>query len=59
MTFAYLPPTPHGPLLQDISGASPHLDSRTNQVLTFITYVGCGVSAVFSAATLLTYIAFE
>lgn len=45
--------------LQDISGASPHIDAKNNKILTFITYIGCGISAIFSAATLLTYIAFE
>uniref|UniRef100_A0A8D3ABB4 Adhesion G-protein coupled receptor G6 n=1 Tax=Scophthalmus maximus TaxID=52904 RepID=A0A8D3ABB4_SCOMX len=38
---------------------SAHIDSRNTRILTFITYIGCGVSAIFSAATLLTYIAFE
>lgn len=28
-------------------------------ILSFITYVGCGVSTVFLAVTLLTYVAFE
>lgn len=45
--------------LQDISGASATLSAKDNQILTFITYIGCGISAIFSAATLLTYIAFE
>lgn len=45
--------------LQDVSGVSPHIDPKNNKILTFITYIGCGVSAIFSAATLLTYIAFE
>ncbi|KAM3603119.1 uncharacterized protein V6R79_016738 [Siganus canaliculatus] len=49
----------HFGILMDISGASPHIDSKNHRVLTFITYIGCGVSAIFSAATLLTYIAFE
>uniref|UniRef100_A0A8C1FZ49 Adhesion G-protein coupled receptor G6 n=1 Tax=Cyprinus carpio TaxID=7962 RepID=A0A8C1FZ49_CYPCA len=44
---------------QDISGASAQIDEKNNRVLTFITYIGCGISAIFSAATLLTYIAFE
>ena len=44
---------------QDISGAAPQIDQRNTKILTFITYIGCGVSAIFSAATLLTYIAFE
>uniref|UniRef100_UPI0037E8AD3C adhesion G-protein coupled receptor G6 isoform X2 n=1 Tax=Semicossyphus pulcher TaxID=241346 RepID=UPI0037E8AD3C len=49
----------HFGILMDISGASPHIDPRSNKILTFITYIGCGISAIFSAATLLTYIAFE
>ncbi|XP_053737857.1 adhesion G-protein coupled receptor G6 isoform X2 [Synchiropus splendidus] len=49
----------HFGILMDISGISPHMDQRTTQVLTFVTYVGCGISAVFSAATLLTYLAFQ
>ncbi|XP_017273593.1 adhesion G-protein coupled receptor G2 isoform X2 [Kryptolebias marmoratus] len=28
-------------------------------ILTFITYIGCGVSAIFLSITLLTYLAFE
>ncbi|XP_077567394.1 adhesion G-protein coupled receptor G6 isoform X2 [Stigmatopora nigra] len=49
----------HFAVLMDISGVSPHIDGRNNRILTFVTFVGCGVSAVFSAATLLTYVAFE
>ncbi|XP_077365937.1 adhesion G-protein coupled receptor G6 isoform X6 [Festucalex cinctus] len=49
----------HFGILMDISGVSPHIDRRHNRILTFITFVGCGVSAIFSAATLLTYLAFE
>ncbi|KAM9354916.1 adhesion G-protein coupled receptor G6 [Pholidichthys leucotaenia] len=49
----------HFGILMDISGVSAHIDQRNNKILTFITYIGCGISAVFSAATLLTYIAFE
>ncbi|XP_059211858.1 adhesion G-protein coupled receptor G6 [Centropristis striata] len=49
----------HFGVLMDVSGASPHIDPKNNKILTFITYIGCGVSAIFSAATLLTYIAFE
>ncbi|XP_077365595.1 uncharacterized protein adgrg2a isoform X2 [Festucalex cinctus] len=33
-------------------------DARQAQILTFITYIGCGLSAVFLAATLLTYLSF-
>uniref|UniRef100_A0A8C5F488 Adhesion G protein-coupled receptor G6 n=1 Tax=Gadus morhua TaxID=8049 RepID=A0A8C5F488_GADMO len=49
----------HFGILMDISGAAPQIDQRNTKILTFITYIGCGVSAIFSAATLLTYIAFE
>ncbi|XP_056620874.1 adhesion G-protein coupled receptor G6 isoform X3 [Triplophysa dalaica] len=49
----------HFGILMDISGASAQIDAKNNRVLTFITYIGCGISAIFSAATLLTYIAFE
>ncbi|KAG7231282.1 hypothetical protein INR49_012113 [Caranx melampygus] len=34
-------------------------DHRHVQVLTFITYIGCGISAIFLAITLLTYLSFE
>lgn len=44
---------------QDISGTAAQIDYQNTRVLTFITYIGCGVSAIFSAATLLTYITFE
>ncbi|CAL8315385.1 unnamed protein product [Lota lota] len=49
----------HFGILMDVSGAAPQIDQRNTKILTFITYIGCGVSAIFSAATLLTYIAFE
>ncbi|XP_074472753.1 adhesion G-protein coupled receptor G6 isoform X19 [Sebastes fasciatus] len=49
----------HFGILMDVSGASPYIDAKNNKILTFITYIGCGISAIFSAATLLTYIAFE
>lgn len=45
--------------LKDISQTSPSIDEKNNNILTFISYIGCGISAIFSAATLLTYIAFE
>lgn len=35
------------------------IDPRHAQILTFITYIGCGVSAIFLAFTLLTYLLFE
>ncbi|KAE8279681.1 Adhesion G-protein coupled receptor G2 [Larimichthys crocea] len=34
-------------------------DRQQVQILTFITYIGCGLSAVFLAVTLLTYLSFE
>ncbi|XP_028296334.1 adhesion G-protein coupled receptor G6 isoform X8 [Gouania willdenowi] len=49
----------HFGILMDVSGVSPHIDPKNNKILTFITYIGCGISAIFSAATLLTYVAFE
>ncbi|KAM9319564.1 adhesion G-protein coupled receptor G2 [Gastrophryne carolinensis] len=36
-------------------GISP----EDNLILTFITYIGCGLSAIFLSVTLVTYIAFE
>lgn len=47
------------PCVQDVYGVSPSIDQENTKILTFITYVGCGISSVFSAATLLTYIAFK
>uniref|UniRef100_A0A8C6SJT0 Adhesion G protein-coupled receptor G2a n=1 Tax=Neogobius melanostomus TaxID=47308 RepID=A0A8C6SJT0_9GOBI len=35
------------------------LDQKQAQILTFITYIGCGVSAVFLSITILTYLSFE
>ncbi|PWA22771.1 hypothetical protein CCH79_00002423, partial [Gambusia affinis] len=35
------------------------LDPLHEQILTIITYVGCGVSSLFLGITILTYIAFE
>ncbi|XP_057679833.1 adhesion G-protein coupled receptor G4-like [Corythoichthys intestinalis] len=31
---------------------------RQAQILTFVTYIGCGLSSIFLAATLLTYLSF-
>ncbi|KAL2081832.1 hypothetical protein ACEWY4_021650 [Coilia grayii] len=49
----------HFGILMDISGTAAQIDYQNTKVLTFITYIGCGVSAIFSAVTLLTYITFE
>ncbi|XP_072296710.1 adhesion G-protein coupled receptor G6 isoform X2 [Eucyclogobius newberryi] len=49
----------HFGILMDIYGSSAHINEQNTKILTFITYIGCGISAVFSAVTLLTYIAFE
>ncbi|XP_042529582.1 adhesion G-protein coupled receptor G6 isoform X1 [Dipodomys spectabilis] len=49
----------HFGVLMDLPRSASQMDSRNTKVLTFITYMGCGVSAIFSAATLLTYVAFE
>ncbi|NWR76667.1 AGRG6 protein, partial [Centropus unirufus] len=49
----------HFGVLMDLQRTVTKIDSQNTKVLTFITYIGCGVSAIFSAATLLTYIAFE
>lgn len=46
-------------LSQDLQRTVTEVDPQNTKVLTFITYIGCGISAIFSAATLLTYIAFE
>ncbi|KAJ7419161.1 hypothetical protein WISP_55419 [Willisornis vidua] len=49
----------HFGVLMDLQRTGTQIDPQNNKVLTFITYIGCGISAIFSAATLLTYIAFE
>nr|XP_031535866.1 adhesion G-protein coupled receptor G6 isoform X4 [Vicugna pacos] len=49
----------HFGVLMDLQGTASQLDARNTKVLTFITYIGCGISAIFSATTLLTYVAFE
>ncbi|XP_047015643.1 adhesion G-protein coupled receptor G6 isoform X17 [Ictalurus punctatus] len=49
----------HFGVLMDLSGAAAHIDARNTKILTFITYIGCGISAIFSAVTILTYVAFE
>ncbi|NXO02736.1 AGRG6 protein, partial [Rhinopomastus cyanomelas] len=49
----------HFGVLMDLQRSVTQIDSQNTKALTFITYIGCGISAIFSAATLLTYIAFE
>nr|XP_030123962.3 adhesion G-protein coupled receptor G6 isoform X2 [Taeniopygia guttata] len=49
----------HFGVLMDLQRTVTQIDPQNTKVLTFITYIGCGISAIFSAATLLTYIAFE
>ncbi|XP_064913268.1 adhesion G-protein coupled receptor G6 isoform X3 [Columba livia] len=49
----------HFGVLMDLQRTATQIDPQNTRVLTFITYIGCGISAIFSAATLLTYIAFE
>ncbi|KAM6279532.1 adhesion G-protein coupled receptor G6 isoform 1-T1 [Porphyrio hochstetteri] len=49
----------HFGVLMDLQRTVTQIDQQNTKVLTFITYIGCGISAIFSAATLLTYIAFE
>ncbi|XP_061846806.1 adhesion G-protein coupled receptor G6 isoform X3 [Colius striatus] len=49
----------HFGVLMDLQRTVTQIDSQNTKVLTFLTYIGCGISAIFSAATLLTYIAFE
>ncbi|NXC15621.1 AGRG6 protein, partial [Corythaeola cristata] len=49
----------HFGVLMDLQRTSTQIDPQNTKALTFITYIGCGISAIFSAATLLTYIAFE
>ncbi|XP_034746737.1 adhesion G-protein coupled receptor G4-like [Etheostoma cragini] len=47
----------HFGVLLDVSRTP--LDPAHEQILTIITYVGCGVSSVFLGITVLTYTAFE
>ncbi|XP_018412715.1 PREDICTED: G-protein coupled receptor 126 [Nanorana parkeri] len=49
----------HFGILMDLQRKGESLDPLTTKILTFITYIGCGISAICTAATLLTYIAFE
>uniref|UniRef100_A0A8C5X260 Adhesion G-protein coupled receptor G2 n=1 Tax=Malurus cyaneus samueli TaxID=2593467 RepID=A0A8C5X260_9PASS len=45
-------------VLMDVYGKLP-LNPTQELVLTFISYIGCGLSAIFLSVTLVTYIAFE
>ncbi|XP_037543564.1 adhesion G-protein coupled receptor G2-like [Nematolebias whitei] len=45
-------------ILLDLS-RQPVISKVQATILTFITYIGCGVSAIFLSITLLTYLAFE
>ncbi|XP_047463227.1 adhesion G-protein coupled receptor G4 [Mugil cephalus] len=47
----------HFGVLLDVSRTE--LDPANEQILTIITYAGCGVSSLFLGITILTYIAFE
>ncbi|XP_041418644.1 adhesion G-protein coupled receptor G4 isoform X15 [Xenopus laevis] len=49
----------HFGILMDLQRTSQLIDQQNTRILTFITYIGCGISAICTAATLLTYIAFE
>ncbi|XP_056423224.1 adhesion G-protein coupled receptor G6 isoform X3 [Hyla sarda] len=49
----------HFGILMDLQRTDQFIDSQNTKILTFITYIGCGISAICTAATLLTYIAFE
>ncbi|XP_053567795.1 adhesion G-protein coupled receptor G6 [Bombina bombina] len=49
----------HFGILMDLQRTATSIDQQNTKILTFITYIGCGLSAIFTAATLLTYIAFE
>ncbi|KAM4693691.1 adhesion G-protein coupled receptor G6 isoform 2-T2 [Discoglossus pictus] len=46
-------------ILMDLQRTGTLIDEKNAKILTFITYIGCGISAISTAATLLTYIAFE
>lgn len=48
---------PSSLLYQDLS-RQPVTSRLQATILTFITYIGCGVSAIFLSITLLTYLAF-
>ncbi|MGH0138130.1 UNVERIFIED_CONTAM: hypothetical protein FKN15_016511 [Acipenser sinensis] len=44
--------------VQDLS-RSNQTDPEQLRILTFITYIGCGISAIFLSVTLVTYLSFE
>ncbi|KAM9788959.1 adhesion G-protein coupled receptor G2 [Neosynchiropus ocellatus] len=41
-----------------VSGRATSIKPLVATILTFITYIGCGISAIFLAVTLLTYLSF-
>lgn len=43
--------------MQDVSRTQ--VDATNEQILTIVTYVGCGVSSLFLGVTVLTYTVFE
>ncbi|XP_069468904.1 adhesion G-protein coupled receptor G4 [Ambystoma mexicanum] len=45
----------HFGVLMDLSGEA--IDPLNNQILTLITYVGCGISSIFLGVALVTYLA--
>ncbi|KAM6290890.1 adhesion G-protein coupled receptor G2 isoform 2-T2 [Porphyrio hochstetteri] len=45
-------------VLMNVYGSTP-VNPTQELVLTFISYIGCGLSAIFLSITLVTYIAFE
>ncbi|KAG8589994.1 hypothetical protein GDO81_006590 [Engystomops pustulosus] len=45
-------------ILMNVSPNSP-INPEDLLILTFITYIGCGLSAIFLSVTLITYIVFE
>ncbi|XP_075052633.1 adhesion G-protein coupled receptor G2 isoform X2 [Mixophyes fleayi] len=45
-------------ILMDVTPNDP-VNPEDTLILTFITYIGCGLSSIFLSVTLITYIAFE
>ncbi|XP_063811797.1 adhesion G-protein coupled receptor G2 isoform X2 [Pseudophryne corroboree] len=45
-------------ILLDVTPNTP-ISPQDTLILTFITYIGCGLSSIFLSVTLVTYIAFE